>query len=463
MDRRSFSPKMAKRAPFWLLVALILVCFFTGGSSWGSELQLMLLRPLALAILGCAILTFRLEDFGRHWVVWVIFFGAALLTAAHLVPLPFSWWSVIPGRDIIVSMDQAAGLGQISRPLSMSPDATLNALYSLSVPLAVVVLAVQLSSTGHRHILALLIMLASLSGLIGILQIGGANLNFYPEQSEAAGLFANRNHQVTLLAMIVPMSVACVSMASHKNSLGPFSIFLGLAPALVIIPLILITGSRTGFFVALIGLAISFLIFPSRVFSRGERGGIRTLLPISFAGLTCFLISATIVASRDNTVDRIINSQSDLRWPVWKSILENISQYMPWGVGIGSYAQAYQVLEPDVLLRPRISNHAHNEFLEVAFTAGIPGVILLSIAAWALAASLWSAYWTRDDHSSGNSGVFARLGSGLIALLAFASVTDYPVRTPILAIVFALASVWASLGISARRKQNYSKVRNEHR
>ena len=131
---------MAARVPFWLLAALLCIVFFTGGSTWDSEPQLMLLRPAALLIAGCAFLTLRWEHIARNWVVAGLFLGAALLTAAHLVPLPYAWWSAFPGRDIIVSIDQVAGLGQISRPLSMAPDATLNALYALGIPFAVLLL-----------------------------------------------------------------------------------------------------------------------------------------------------------------------------------------------------------------------------------------------------------------------------------------------------------------------------------
>lgn len=435
---------VADRAPFWLLMVFLCVVFFTGGSTWDSEPQLMLLRPLAFILAGCAILTLRLEHVVRHWVVFALFFGAAGLTAAHLVPLPHDWWSALPGRDIIVSIDQVAGIGKISRPLSMSPDGTLNALYSLGVPLAALLLAAQLDLAGHRRILILLLCLAALSGLFGLLQAGGSDVAFYPEQTPTSGLFANRNHQGALLALLVPLAAALGSLGfvGRLNLVARVS----LAPtvAVIAVPLLLVTGSRSALVVAAMGL-----FFAALIWSSGERGAARpwwarAILPAAAAAVVGGLIWVTSFASRDVAIDRLGGSEEDLRWPVWQSIVDMLPHYMPWGTGIGSHTQAYQILEPDRLLRPTISNHAHNELLEVAFTAGVPGIVLFVLAASALVVSLWRAYSNRSCATP--ASILSRLGGGVIVLLAIASATDYPTRTPILAAVLALASVWASLG-----------------
>lgn len=435
---------MAARAHFWLLAAFLCIVFFTGGSTWGSEPQLMLLRPAALLIAGCAIVTLRWEHIASHWVVAVLFLGAALLTVAHLVPLPFAWWSAFPGRDIIVSIDQSAGLGKISRPLSMAPDATLNALYALSIPFAVLLLAVQLNPQGHQRILVLLISLAALSGLFGVLQAGGSNIAFYPEQTPTSGLFANRNHQGALLALLIPMAAA-LSALSVSNRVGGAA-RAAAAPLITVIaiPLLLVTGSRSALLVAAVGLVFGLFIWSS---AGGRQDHPRWLRLVPLAVVTAVvggLVWLTALASRDVAIERLGATENELRWPVWQSIIEMLPHYMPWGTGIGSYAQAYQIMEPDSLLRPTISNHAHNEFLEVAFTAGIPGLVLLGIAFAALLFALWRSFSIKTSNDS--AAIFSRLGGSVLVLLAIASASDYPTRTPIFAAVLALASVWASIG-----------------
>jgi O-antigen ligase len=143
--------------------------------------------------------------------------------------------------------------------------------------------------------------------------------------------------------------------------------------------------------------------------------------------------------SRDLAIKRLEDDTEGLRWPVWQSIVDTLPHYLPWGTGVGSYVEAYKVLEPDNLLRPTFSNHAHNEALEILFTAGIPGAALLLLAFVFLAVAVWRAL-----SSSGDGALFKRLGIVAIILLAIASITDYPIRTPILSAVFALAAIWAA-------------------
>lgn len=437
------SLRMKERAPFWLLAIFLLILFFTGGSTWDSEPQLLLLRPAALVIAGCAILTLRWEHIVHHWVVAGLFLGAALLTVIHLVPLPFAWWSALPGRDIIVSIDQVAGLGQISRPLSMAPDSTLNALYALSIPLAVLLLAVQLSPQRHQHILILLLALAALSGLFGVLQAGGSSIAFYPEQTLTSGLFANRNHQGVLLALLIPMAAALGALGVSSR-VGGGRVLAAPIITVIAIPLLLVTGSRSALVVAGAGLVFGLLIWSPGGGRQDRPLLLRLVPPAVVMAVVGGLVWLTAFASRDVAIERLGTTENDLRWPVWQSIIEMLPHYMPWGTGIGSYAQAYQILEPDSLLRPTISNHAHNEFLEVAFTAGLPGLVLLGIACAALLFALWRSFSIKAG--SNLAVIFSRLGGSVLVLLAIASASDYPTRTPILAAVLAIASVWASMG-----------------
>jgi O-antigen ligase len=148
---------------------------------------------------------------------------------------------------------------------------------------------------------------------------------------------------------------------------------------------------------------------------------------------------------------RLEDQTEDLRWPVWQSIIDMLPHYLPWGTGVGSYVEAYQVLEPDNLLRPSFSNHAHNEVLEILFTAGIPGAVLILLASVFLAAAAW-----RGLRASGDTALFKRLGVLVIIRLAIASISDYPVRTPILSAVFVLAAIWASASQSLFHKSDHN-------
>lgn len=424
--------------PFILFCMFMLAVFFAGGSSWSDEPHLVLLRPLAFVVAAIGLWSLRLQHIRQFWPVWLIFGLAASLTAAHLVPLPYHCWSNLPGRQVILEIDKAVGLGQMSRPLSMSPEATMNTLLSLSVPLAVLVLASQFDGLRQRRALGVVLLLSFTSAAFGLLHATGADILLYSRQAsqDVAGLFVNRNHQAALLALIFPMAAAAVSAGVGMGLPRKVETFVGAFMCLVAVPLVLITGSRTGMLVAGVSLVLIFAfgLLPLK------RVAIRPWVRYSAAfGSVGGLVWATIWVSRDLAIKRLEDDTEGLRWPVWQSIIDMLPHYLPWGTGVGSYVEAYKVLEPDNLLRPTFSNHAHNEALEILFTAGIPGAALVLLAVVFLGAAVW-----RGLRASGDAALFTRLGIVVIILLAMASSSDYPVRTPILSAVFALAAIWAA-------------------
>jgi len=435
--------------PFILFSLFMLAVFFAGGSSWSDEPHLIVLRPLAFAVAAIGLWSLRLQHIRQFWAVWLIFGLATLLTAAHLVPLPYDVWSNLPGRQVIVDIDKAVGLGQISRPLSMSPETTMNALLSLSVPFAVLVLASQFDGLRQRRALGVVLLLSFTSAAVGLLQATGVDIVLYSRQAsqDVAGLFVNRNHQAALLGLIFPMAAVAISAGVGMGLPRKIEAFAGASMCLVVVPLVLVTGSRTGLLVAGVSLVLvlAFGLLPlKRV---GLRPWVRYSAALASVGA---LVWATIWASRDVAFMRLEDRTEDLRWPVWQSILDMLPHYLPWGTGVGSYVEAYQVLEPDSLLRPTFSNHAHNEPLEILFTAGIPGAALVLLALVFLAAAVW-----RGVRASGDAALFKRLGILVIILLAIASISDYPVRTPILSAVFVLAAIWASASQSLFHKSDH--------
>ena len=136
----------------------------------------------------------------------------------------------------------------------------------------------------------------------------------------------------------------------------------------------------------------------------------------------------------------------ELRFKVWRPIAKIAWSYFPFGSGAGSFADVYRIDEPTALLDGSYLNHAHNDWLEVILTMGLPGIILLAIAAAA-----WLVASRRVFLPARNPlprTLLARLGSIEIGLLALASIADYPVRTPSLACFFAFAVVWLAQGVA---------------
>ena len=118
-------------------------------------------------------------------------------------------------------------------------------------------------------------------------------------------------------------------------------------------------------------------------------------------------------------------------------------ELFPFGSGMGSFVEIYKVYEPYNLLSPNYFNHAHNDYMEIWVTGGLPAVLILLIAAILLLSAVRLAI--RPDQrmsSSRDDLILLRTGVSVLTLLAIASVGEYPLRTPSLAVFAALAVAW---------------------
>lgn len=426
---------------FWILAVFLCLIFATGGSTWPDEPHLILLRPAALLVAAYALLTMQPAHWRHYRAIWMLLGSVVALTVLHLIPLPPEIWKLLPGRDIITEIDNVAGLDGLWRPLSMVPEATRNAAYSLAVPIAVALLAAQLDDAMHKRLLLIILALAIVSGVIGLVQTTGASWHFYDRTTTIAGVFINRNHQALLLAMIIPMTAAWAALQTDSRQSAPMVRFIPLAVAIIIVPLILLTGSRSGVITGGLGVACLPLFWPNQARRRAGSSRRNTLTKVAWIALVLVIgiFCYAIAVRRETALDRLHGIEADLRFPVWSSIVDMLGSYLPWGSGIGSYEKVYQILEPASLLRPTYSNHAHNEWLEIALTAGVPGLAILAAAGLLLGLAAW-----RSLRTSGVPNMCNRLGVLVIFMLAIASTADYPVRTPILSAVLALAAIWAT-------------------
>lgn len=424
--------------PLVVLVLFLGVVFLTGGSSRADVPKLIFLRPIAILVAGFGLATIRREHVTAYWQIWAVFLAAALLTVLHLVPLPPGVWQSLPGRDIIVEIDALAATEGNWRPLSMYPEGTWNALYALSVPFAALLLASQLDQKGQVRLLVAVILLAMLSGLLGVMQSAGTDMAFYPITTKTAGLFANRNHQAALLACLFPMLAALAASADRFGTDPRATRLIAAAGMVALAPLIVVTGSRMGLIVGAIAfLSLAFMRIGGD--KRRKASGFGNLIQKAAIGVIATgMVLGTVFLARDEALDRVGGLNQEPRLPVWQSIVDFLPTYMPWGSGIGSFAPVYQIHEDARLLGPQYFNQAHNDWLDLVMTAGLPGVLLAAIAIMMFFRAARASMNVR-----GISGHLRRAGLIVILILAFASVSDYPIRTPILSALFAVAAIWA--------------------
>lgn len=440
---------------YWLAVIFLILVFMTGGSSRTDVQSLAILRPVSVIICGIALVTLRRKHLkGREWLAAGL--GAIFALAAfHFVSVPNDLWTRLSSRQEIAEIDRLTGLSKLARPLSLAPTTALEALTSLYTPLAVFLLGIQLSRNELFRLLPLIIILGALSGLFGLLQVIGSNqspLYLYEVTNggSAVGLFANRNHAAVLLACLLPMLAVFATTASIEGQKG--RLIVAGSIAILLVPLILVTGSRSGLLMAIMGLVGSAFFYrpkSSAGVSRKKVGRIkisRTPLMISVA-VAC-LAAVTIIFSRAEAIDRLFaeGNGEDQRSFYWSTSLNLFKDYFPWGSGSGSFAEVFRANEPSALLVSTYANHVHNDWIEVALTFGLPSLLLFAAGSFLFLRSIISMVKTAD--SNRRFVVFGKMAAFDISMLLFASFFDYPLRTPIMMSIFALLTLWLTAGES---------------
>jgi O-antigen ligase len=448
-------------SPYRLALVLVVAAFLLGGGARGDILSLIILRPLAVLITAAALWKVSLSDLRSNLFLTTMIIAVVLLALLHLVPLPPAIWEGLPGRRLIADIASAAGSAATWRPLAMAPEQARNALFALFVPVGLYVLLVQLSSREVVRLGLVFISLGMLSALIGLLQAAGLGIHFYSIDTENAGLFSNHNHQATVLAALLPLTAF---FASERSPLAPMPrprrTLLAAVAALFIVPAILVAGSRAGLAVVLLALLSCPFVY---AWGRVDPGGITKNRTARWVFAGAFVFAAAAIAwlfarsGQDAALHRLLASDTaeEARWPTWRTTFDLVQQYFPWGSGNGSFVEVFKIGERSDQLRQAYMNHAHNDWLEILLTAGVPGALILLAA---VAASLLTFYKLARDQVAAQWRALASAGVIMVSLLGLASVVDYPIRVPSVSCLFIYAAYLAQYAWHPVRRAEEAKV-----
>ena len=447
----------------WALGLFLVLVFLTGGGSRSDIRSLIILRPVAVLMCGFALWSLKWEHVTENRFLCSMAAAIFALTTLYLIPLPPSIWAGLPGREIIVEIDKLAELGEVWRPIAMVPAGAWNAFYSLFVPLAVLLLGIQLSREERFQLLPVTMGLGLFSGFLGLLQTIGdpqGPLYFFnvTNNGSAVGLFANRNHQAVLLACLFPMLAVYASVGVKSEEQAKIRAYVALASGVLLVPLLLVTGSRAGLITGVIGLLSVPLVYrrPAMSAPRKRKGNMLDLRWLLGAFAMLCLGSLTYFMSRAEAFKRITapDQVEELRFQAWPHVLDMAARYLPFGSGPGSFVELYQLHEPYELLEPTYFNHAHNDWLEVYLTMGLPGLLILAFAIFIFVRTCLAA--VRAERGQGRDIPFARLGAIIVLILALGSIGDYPLRTPILGSLLVIAALWLAKPIANTAKSTGS-------
>ncbi len=419
-----------------------------GGSSRDDVQSLAILNPFMIFCCGTALAMLKQEHLECRKGLLLCAFGAFLLLVLYLVSLPIELVASSKGFAIATDVYAAVNIPAPGQILALSRDAALGAFYFLFAPLSVLLFAMQLDRDDLRLALTLFILIGTISGIVGVFQLAGSRnglLYFYgiTNYGSAVGLFANRNHAAVFLGCLFPMlSVfAAGSRAAAPGGKNAIKL-LAIAAAIILVPLILVTGSRTGVLTAIVGLTGGALLYVSHAPRDCESKQVVQRIPILAAVVIICLVFATIYFSRAEAIERLFAQQDgvDDRTVFWASSLKLFWHYFPFGFGPGSFVAAFQAEEPKALLDGSYLNRLHNDWLETSLAFGVLGTLaMLGAVVFYIKRSL--VLWVRLDGAR-SSVALGRMASIIIAILAIASLSDYPLRTPAMMGLFTLACLW---------------------
>lgn len=438
---------------FCLLVFFLVLSFFLGGGARSDIQSLALLRPIAIIFLALGCIGVNLNQFTSY--KYLVSFAAGLfaLLIFHLVPLPPFALHMLSATEATTQILRQAGVEPSWLPISLAPYRTWNSLLAMIGPLAALVLLIRCRSNLQSTLLLVVIVLSLLSGVIGLVQITKASSSLYfydiTNIGSAVGLMANRNHNALLLATLFPMLAIYASTDIRSSQHRKIKTWFAITAGLLVVPLLLVTGSRGGLLIGLIGLLSGLILYwqHRQPLAQYQKKSERINLRMGFGLIAVAIATLGILFFRSQTISRFFAAevQGDLRYLTFRPLLQMTQDYFPIGSGIGTFDEIFRLDEPYEQLSPGYFNHAHNDWLELLLTGGVAAGLLMLMAFCSWAWATWIVLRCQTD----TIGIaFARLGLVIIFMTGVSSIFDYPLRVPSLALLFVIAAVWTARGIT---------------
>lgn len=424
--------------------ALLLACLVLGGGQ--GTVGDMACQLGALALLAWVLWRHANEEAARlprvAWLAALPF----LLPVLQLMPLPEAAWMMPPAREGLAEGLAAAGATVPSR-WSLLPSATERAALWMLPAAAMFLSVLQLDETWRKRLLGVLVAFAAASVVLGIAQLAGGEqsaLRFYAitNPTEAVGLFANRNHFASLLAVCLPIVLVglAASVRAHPGDDTAhrlLRIAAGLGLAVLLILGIALARSRAGVLLGMLGLLLSLPV------AWGLQRGGRRVLAVA-VGLGAVLAVQFALYGLMQRFEK--DPFEDGRFQYAGVAAEVAGAHGPLGTGLGGFRRAFEAADP----APGRSyvNHAHNDALQLWLEGGWAGGAMVAGVAGLLLVSGWTAWRRRDGHEAIARALPRVAWVGLL-LLALHSLADYPLRTTAM---LASAGLFAAVLAGGLRK-----------
>ena len=423
--------------------AYLFACLILGGSAQG------IWQNAALQLVGLCIIAWTAVDNGGEPVtgqarrLLLIAMAGIGVVALQTLPLPPSIWAQ-GARAQIAEGYRLLGMPVPWLPISVSPFGSLSALLCVIPALAMFIAVVRFDSY-HPSWLAAALLAGTGGGiLLGALQAMNAGTAsewyLYPQTNvgRAVGFFANASHMAILLIVTVPFAAA-IAAAGRSRNMQRFSALIAILIAITILLVVgvALNGSLAGYLLIAPAIAASALIvLPRRSRFRRPLAALAGLGAVGAIAILASMSLGSVLISHNASTS--FQSRSEILATTGKAV----SDFTPWGSGLGSFAKVYRLYESPAVVTDEWVVHAHNDYVETALELGVAGVVLVALFLvwWGRAAQ---QAWKRSDVSP-----FAFAAAIASATILLHSLVEFPLRTAAMSVCFAMC-----LGLLADRRQ----------
>ena len=391
-------------------------------------------------------------------VIWAIdcFTSGAVRYSRSLIQIPvyatalYAFIQILP----IGSIAETAGISGIPRTISLAPFATeATGLHYLALGIFLSLALVYIDSAARLKRVALIITIfGAVYAFYAILQSVLSPTKIYGifERESPFGSFVNRHNFAAYIEMAVsiPMGMLFVGAVSRDKKL------LYITGITVMCVALLLSGSRGGL-VALLA-QISLLIFLTTRAHGAKKVALRVALSVVLIGAViagAFFVGGETSLSRfaETAVSKDITTN---RTHIWSITINAIKSNLPFGAGLGAFAQAYTPYD-DFNGLERVEQ-AHNDYLQVLADAGLIGAL---IGGFLLFLIFRVGRQGISVENTFRRGVAVGALSGMFAILIH-SIFDFVLHTTAVSVLFL--TLFAMLAAATRKYKDDERNPDDH-
>jgi len=386
--------------------------------------------------------------------------GIALLGLLQALPCPrFLAGIVSPGhvRLFDAARELLGGPPGSSIALSLAPGESLRTALSFAAVAAALVVAgvAGRDRRGRRALAFSLIASALFQVLYGARRWFARSNEIWGQEvpgtnERLRGTFVNPNHLAFFLGLALPVVFAWGwwSFRRAREETQLERRLLRVAPPIIVWLLLFaglaFSGSRAGMIAALVAVITQGVLLAA---GEKRRRWLGAGLAIAVAGL-----AVVTLIGREEGFGRLIGLSRGVGWSVrldaWHATLGLIRRFPLFGTGLGSFREAFPLVQPADLAGTW--RHAHNDPLELLATAGVAGLGLGLVGLAALLLRL-SRVLRHGRRSEDRAAALAALGA--LAAAGLHELVDFSLTLP--ANAFALAVLVGAAASSRRSQEAY--------